>query len=83
VIDKNHPDGNFKSSNSSSLTNSLCYHFFMKRIRFGNGFAVFILFFGIALLDALHKFDWLRIVFWLATGFVFIVADNLKRPARK
>jgi len=55
----------------------------MKRIRLGQGFVVFILFFGIALLDALHKFDWLRIAFWLATGFIFILADNLKKPARK
>jgi len=55
----------------------------MKRIRFGQGFAVFILFFGIALLDALHNFDWLKIVFWLATGFIFIVADNLRKEVRK
>ena len=55
----------------------------MKKIRLGQGFIVFLLFFGIALLDALHTFDWLRIVFWLATGLVFIVADNLKKPIRK
>lgn len=55
----------------------------MKKIRLGQGFTVFILFFGIALLDAVHSFDWLRIVFWLATGLVFIIADNLKKVERK
>jgi hypothetical protein len=55
----------------------------MKKIRLGQGFIVFILFFGIALLDAVHTFDWLRIVFWLATGLVFIIADNLRKVERK
>ena len=55
----------------------------MKKIRVGQGFAVFILFFGIALLDALHNFDWLKTVFWLATGLVFIIADNLRKEVRK
>ncbi|HWI93989.1 MAG TPA: hypothetical protein VNT20_22095 [Flavisolibacter sp.] len=55
----------------------------MRKIRLGDGFVVFILFFGIALLDAVHSFDWLRVVFWLATGGVFIIADNLKKTERK
>jgi hypothetical protein len=55
----------------------------MRKIRLGDGFIVFILFFGIALLDAVHSFDWLRIVFWLATGLVFIIADNLKKVQGK
>jgi hypothetical protein len=55
----------------------------MKKIRLGQGFLVFILFFGIALLDALHSFHWLRISFWLAIGLVFVLADNLKNTERK
>jgi hypothetical protein len=55
----------------------------MKKIRLRQGFMVFILFFGIALLDALHNFDWLRIGFWLAIGLVFVLADNLKKTERK
>lgn len=54
----------------------------MRRIRFGQGFVVFILFFGIALLDAVHAFDWLQAGFWVATGFVFIIADNIKKEKR-
>jgi hypothetical protein len=55
----------------------------MKRIRVSHGFLVFILFFGIALLDALHNFDWLQLSFWLAIGLVFILADNLKKTEKK
>jgi hypothetical protein len=55
----------------------------MRKMRLGNGFIVFILFFVIDLLDSVHSFDWLRIVFWLATGLVFIIADNLKKVQGK
>jgi hypothetical protein len=55
----------------------------MKKIRLGQGFTVFILFFGIALLDAIHDFDWLKTSFWLATGFVFIMADNVRKVEKK
>jgi hypothetical protein len=55
----------------------------MNRIRLGQGFVIFILFFGIALLDAIHQFDWLKTLFWLATGCIFIIADNLKKPGKK
>ena len=54
----------------------------MKRIHLGQGFVVFILFFGIAILDALHSFDWLRVFFWIGMGAVFVLADNLKRQKR-
>ena len=39
-------------------------------------FAIFLLFFGIAALDALSSGDWLRIVFWLVIGAIFLVADR-------
>jgi len=55
----------------------------MKKLRIGQGFMVFILFFGIALLDALHDFDWLRMSFWMAMGLVFVFADNMKKTERK
>lgn len=51
----------------------------MKKIKFGLGFAVFVIFFGVAVLDAFRDFDILRILFWLAMGTVFLVADNLKK----
>jgi hypothetical protein len=39
-------------------------------------FTIFILFFGIALLDAIRGGHWLRILFWLAIGAVFFLADR-------
>lgn len=51
----------------------------MKRIQLGQGFMVFLIFFGIAVVDAVRSFDWLRIAFWLGIGAVFILADNLKK----
>ena len=35
------------------------------------GMAVFVLFFGIALLDALRSGEWPRAIFWLAVGAGF------------
>lgn len=44
----------------------------------GTNVTVFLLFFGIALLDALGSQDWLRAAFWLAIGLVFLRADALR-----
>ena len=49
----------------------------MKRIKTGAGFAVFIIFFAIAVFDAFRKQDWLSACFWLFIGVLFILADNL------
>jgi len=51
----------------------------MKKIKLGTNFAVFILFFGVGLLEAFQTSNWPKAVFWFAIGFVFLVADNLKR----
>jgi hypothetical protein len=52
----------------------------MKRIKLGTNFALFVLFFGIATLEAFQGRNWLKAVFWLAIGLVFLVADNLRKP---
>ena len=46
------------------------------------GFAVFVLFFGIALLDALRGGHWARAIFWLLIGGLFWYLDRPKSPAR-
>lgn len=46
------------------------------KIRFSANFAVFILFFGISLLEAFQNAAWLKAAFWLAIGIVFLIADN-------
>lgn len=51
----------------------------MKTPRLGANFAVFLLFFGVATLEAFQSRNWLKAGFWLAIGIVFLVADNLHR----
>lgn len=43
---------------------------------------IFILFFGIAALDAVRGGHWLRIIFWLAVGMVFFMADRRQLARR-
>ncbi|MDE1919435.1 MAG: hypothetical protein KGH56_01920 [Patescibacteria group bacterium] len=50
----------------------------MKRFAFGTNFTIFILFFGVALLDALQTQNWLRVVFWAAVASAFLWADAKK-----
>jgi hypothetical protein len=51
----------------------------MKRIRLGTNFTIFLLFFGVALIEAFQTFNWLKAAFWFVIGCVFLVADNLKK----
>jgi hypothetical protein len=50
----------------------------MKKLRFGTNFTVFLLFFGVALLEAFQTQNWLKAVFWVAIGIVFLAGDNLR-----
>jgi len=51
----------------------------MPKLRFGTNVAVFLLFFGVSVLEAFQTRNWLKALFWLAIGVVFLLADNLKR----
>ena len=51
----------------------------MKKINIGASFAVFLLFFGVALLEAFQTQNWLKAAFWLVIGFMFLVADNRRQ----
>lgn len=51
----------------------------MKKIKLGQGTAVFILFFGVAMLEAFKTGNWSLSIFWMAVGTAFLTADNLKR----
>jgi hypothetical protein len=44
---------------------------------------IFLLFFGIALLDAIRGGHWLRVAFWLAVGALFYVADRRQLANRE
>jgi phosphoglycerol transferase MdoB-like AlkP superfamily enzyme len=51
----------------------------MNKIKLGTNFTVFLLFFGIAAIEAFRSRNWVNIVFWLSIGFVFLVADNFRK----
>jgi len=51
----------------------------MSGIKLGTNFAVFLLFFGVAALEALQTHNWIKAAFWAAIGVVFLVADNSRR----
>ena len=51
----------------------------MRRPLLGPGFTVFVLFFGLALLDAFRSRDWVHAAFWVAIGAVFLWADQPRR----
>ena len=40
--------------------------------------AVFLLFFGLATLEAFQTAHWVKAAIWIAIGIVFLVADNVK-----
>jgi hypothetical protein len=39
-------------------------------------FTIFLLFFGVAALDAIRGGHWIRIAFWLVIGAFFFAADR-------
>ena len=45
----------------------------------GANVTVFLLFFGLSLLDALQSRAWIRAALWLAIGLVFLRADHPRR----
>ena len=51
----------------------------MNRIKLGTNFAVFLLFFGVGLLEAFQTSNWAKAAFWIVIGIVFLLADNLKK----
>jgi hypothetical protein len=44
-----------------------------------NGLAIFALFFGAAMLEAVRTHDWVKMIFWLAMGSGFLLADSLRK----
>lgn len=53
----------------------------MAGIRLGTNVAVFLLFFGVSVVEAFDTRNWLKAALWLGIGVVFLLADNLKRRA--
>ena len=55
----------------------------MKKIRLSTNFTVFLLFFGVAALEAFQSANWIKATFWVAIGIVFLVADNVKKDKKE
>lgn len=51
----------------------------MKKLKLGQGFTVFVLFFGIAMFDAFKSGNIWRGLLWVAFGMLFFMSDNIKR----
>ena len=47
----------------------------MRKIRFGMNFTIFLLFFGVATLEAFQSGSFLRAAFWLAIACAFLYID--------
>lgn len=50
----------------------------MKSLNFGTNFVVFILFFGIALIEAIQRDNWIGACLFLALGLLSLWADAKK-----
>ncbi len=51
----------------------------MAGLTFGTNTAIFLLFFGVAVIEAIQTQNWLKVVFWVAISFVFLLADFKKK----
>ena len=54
----------------------------MRKIRFGTNFTIFLLFFGLATLEAFQSANWIRAGFWIAIACVFLYADSAYQTRR-
>jgi len=52
------------------------------KFKIGSNFVIFILFFGVAALEAIQTKNWLKVLFWLAISLVFLFADNFKERSK-
>ena len=50
----------------------------MRKLEFGSNFALFILFFGVALLEALRHGNWIAAAAWSAFSLIFLWADQVR-----
>jgi hypothetical protein len=48
----------------------------MKKMVFGSSFAIFVMFFGIAMLDAFQRRNWSRAAFWSVIAIGFLIASK-------
>jgi len=52
---------------------------FVRNVRFGTNVTVFVIFFGLSLIDAIWSHHWVGALLWLAFGLLFVRSDSPKR----
>ncbi len=52
-------------------------------MKVGTNTAVFVLFFGMALLEAFQDGNWIKATLWLVIGIVFLLGDNIRPKAER
>jgi hypothetical protein len=50
----------------------------MRKMRFGTNFTIFLLFFGLATIEAFQTANWFRVGFWIAILLAFLYFDGVK-----
>jgi len=55
----------------------------MKLLRLPASFTVFLIFFGISLLEAFRTRNWINVAFWIGIAIMFLLADGRKPGKRK
>jgi hypothetical protein len=54
----------------------------MRKPALGANMTIFILFFGLATIDAINLHAWLRTTFWLGVAAIFILGDLILKGTR-
>jgi hypothetical protein len=54
----------------------------MKLLKLPASLTIFLIFFGISLLEAFRTRNWINVAFWIGIGVMFLIADGVK-PGKK
>ena len=54
----------------------------MKTLKLGTNFTVFLIFFGIATLEAFQTYSWIKAILFVALGLMFLLNDVQKPHVR-
>ncbi len=51
----------------------------LKKIKLRTGVIIFLLFFGVAFMEALRSKDWIAVAYWVGIASLFLLMDNLTK----
>jgi len=50
----------------------------MRLLKLPTSFTVFLIFFGVSLLEAFRTRNWINVAFWIFIAIMFLIADGMK-----